>query len=212
MKLYICEVTNEITEEVYEDYSYNIESSFCIVEKYEYAYKRELPRFQKVFKKNRVIPPYGPPYKETPRKGYFGIGNSPEADVGWWDYEDTIQSEQEAVEIRKELYSEESCDVVWFRVHGSVAAIPEGFELCGYDITFAPEIEGAYSIINDCMFICTWHGCDEEGTAFIDYFNVLNTHGLFDDTDTALAYMRHYLSFDWSERGEYCICEIYRKN
>ena len=39
----------------------------------------------------------------------------------------------------------------------------------------------------------------------------LNPNGLFDDAETALRYMKYYLSFDWSERGEFCLCEIFRK-
>lgn len=63
---------------------------------------------------------------------------------------------------------------------------PRDIRACGFDITYAPDINGAFSIINDCLFICRWHGCDKEGTAFLAYFNALNPNGLFDDAETAL--------------------------
>ena len=69
--------------------------------------------------------------------------------------------------------------MVWFRVYGSDAEAPAGYSSCGFDITYAPDINGAFSIINDCLFICRWHGCDKEGTAILAYFNALNPNGLF---------------------------------
>ncbi len=206
MTLFVCSETNKITEEEYKE----ISAGFCIVEKYDYVYQKELPRFNRVPGKK----PYGLPYGDKPEKVYLGIGNlSSETAAQKYPfyYDSCLKSEEEVIEIRNKLFSEEHCEAVWFKVYGSDAAAPGGYEFCGYDITFAPDINGAFSMINDCMFICKWHGCDEEGTAFRDHFAALNDNGLFDDVETALSYMRLYLSFDWSERGEYCICGIYRK-
>ena len=209
MNLYCCENTNEIIEEPYS----GIEMGFCIVEKYEYAYQKELLRFKEIDFKSFGIPPYGLPYEDIPRKRYLGIGNPYSVEEDYGDMEDPLpQSEDEVIEIRDLFYSNEYCDIVWFRIHDSNAVVPHGYRFCGYDITYVPEINGAFSIINDCLFICKWHGCDENGTAFSEHFELLNENGLFDDANTALGYMKHYLSFDWSERGEYCICEIYRNN
>ena len=44
MTLYCCNETNVITEAPYEE----ISAGFCIVEKYEYVYQKELPRFARV--------------------------------------------------------------------------------------------------------------------------------------------------------------------
>jgi len=211
MTLYVCNETNIITEEQY----CGVEAGFCIVGKFMDEYKKELPRFNKV----AGVKPYGLPYGKTPRKEYLGIGTSPH---GYKHYayekhtypelsEDYPGTEIEAMKFAKIFYSKKHCDVVWFRVAGSAAVFPDGYHSCGYDIVYPPAIHGAFSIINDCMFIVKWHGCDAEGTAFLEYYRQLNENGLFDNAKTAINYMKHYLSFDWSERGEYCICEIFRK-
>jgi len=206
LKSYICEAPSVIKEEPYR----GPESGFCIVENYDYTYQNELPRFRE-----SGFKAYALPHEDTPEKRYLGIGNmsSTEEDLGFsWGIDNVLlQSENEAFEIRDEFYSKEHCDLVWVRIHGSVVAAPEGYQFCGHDITYIPNVEGAFSMINDCMFICKWHGCDAEGVAFLLYFWKLNKNGLFDEADTALEYMKHYFSFDWTERGEYCICEIFRK-
>ena len=204
--LFSCNETNVITEEPYEE----ISAGFCIVEQYDYVYQKELPRFNKV----PGIKPYGLPYGDKPKKKYFGIGNLSFEKVAQnynFYLDSCLKAENEVIEIRNTLFSEEHCDVVWFRVYGSDAVAPYGYKSCGYDVTYEPDLNGAFSIINDCMFICRWHGCDDEGTAFQSYFEALNDNGLFNDVETAISYMKYYLSFEWSERGEFCICEIFRK-
>ena len=81
----------------------------------------------------------------------------------------------------------------------------------GYDICYPVDCSGGFSIICDCMFICKWHGCDTDGTRFIEDFNKLNEYGLFDTVDDAYRYMVKYLNEDWSEKGRYCIYEIREK-
>ena len=209
MKLYCCYDTNEITENQYCD----VASGFCIVEKYEYAYQRELPRFQNIDPPVIGFPFYGIPFEDIPRSLYLGIGNkSVSEDNCYFCQEDFPETEEEANEIRRLFFESDRCDIVWFKICGSDSTVPSGYNFCGCDITYVPDLDGAFSIINDCMFICKWHGCDENGTEFSSFFESLNEKGLFRDADTALAYMKHYLSFDWTERGEYCVCEIYRKN
>ena len=92
-----------------------------------------------------------------------------------------------------------------------IVAIPEGYEFIGYDISYPCDYSGSFSIICDCMFICRWHGCDKEGILFLPEFSKLNANGLFDDWQSAYDYMVKYLSEDWTERGEYCILEIFKK-
>lgn len=206
IKQYICHETNIITENPYK----GIESGFCIVEKYDFTYQKELPRFKKI-----NFRAYALPYNDNPEKKYQGIGNLPQTKdnppESYWEIGGLLQSENEIFDLREKIYNPANCDVVWVKIHGSLKHIPTGYCFCGYDITYEPDFDGAFSIINDCMFICKWHGCDEEGVEFSDYFKSLNYNGLFDKTETALDYMKHYLSFDWSERGEYCISEIYRQ-
>ena len=171
---------------------------------FDYAYQKALPKFRE-----HNFKAYGLPYEDAPIKKYWGIGIKPEEYMSE-DDENAITSEEEAIMLKSMLDKPEICDVVWFRIYTSLSAIPNGYRFCGYDITFIPGLHGAFSIINDCMFICQWHGCDEEGTAFSNYFNRLNENGLFNKATEAIDYMNYYLSFDWSERGEFCICEIFR--
>lgn len=60
MTLYCCNETNVITEAPYEE----ISAGFCIVEKYEYVYQKELPRFRAM----PGIKPYGDFRREMHRK------------------------------------------------------------------------------------------------------------------------------------------------
>ena len=202
MKLYSCYTTNILTEEPYND----MESGFCFIENFDYAYKKALPKFNK-----NKIKAYGLPYDDTPVKKYLGIGIALEENISENYDENALDSEEEAITLKNLLDKPEFCDVVWYRIFGSLSDIPKAYYFYGYDITFIPKIHGAFSIINDCMFLCKWHGCDKEGTAFNHYFTRLNENGLFETATEAIDYMKHYLSFDWSERGEYCICEIFRK-
>ena len=184
-------------------------SRYCIVEKYEIHYQSNLPRF-----KEYPFRAYALPYADTPEYVYRGIGcntlNELDAKKSGLSSKDQIKSLADT-EHYLSLYKESNqYDIVYTRVVGSTKTIPDGFYSVGYDITYLPQLHGSFSIICDCMFVCKWHGCDEDGTAFQPYFDKLNTNGLFDDQQTAYDYMVHYLSFDWSERGNYYISEIYR--
>ena len=97
------------------------------------------------------------------------------------------------------------------RVAGSDDKIPDGFTLLGYDAAwvFGHGICDGFSAICDCMFLCRWHGCDNEGTEFLSDFQELNYNGLFNSAEETDKYLIHYLSQDWAEQGEYCIYEIY---
>lgn len=206
MILYVCNETNIINNDIYEDVS----AGFCIVEKYNYVYTKELPRFNQI----QGEKPYGLPCNIQPQKIYAGIGNishENQSQKHMFYIENCFKSENEVNKIKDTLFSKEICDVVWFRVYGSNAVPPDGYVSCGYDVTFPPEFDGAFSIVNDCMFICKWHGCDEDGLAFQKYYESLNDNGLFDNVELAVAFMKSYLSFGWSEKGEFCICEIFRK-
>lgn len=117
MKLFVCNETNIITEEVYEE----IEAGFCVVENYDYVYQKELPRFIKV----PGIKPYGLPSGDIPKKRYAGIGNvshEKQAQDYMFYIDSCIKSKSEVTEIRDALYSKDYCDVVWFRVHESIVA------------------------------------------------------------------------------------------
>ncbi len=59
------------------------------------------------------------------------------------------------------------------------------------------------------MLIPRWHGTDEEGTLFLDHFSKLNRHGLFPTAQEAETFLKYYLSFDWTETGDYEIAEVF---
>ena len=61
------------------------------------------------------------------------------------------------------------------------------------------------------MLIPRWHGTDNEGILFKDYFNKLSKHGLFETHDIAKSFLDFYLSFDWTETGKYEIAEVFIK-
>jgi hypothetical protein len=54
-----------------------------------------------------------------------------------------------------------------------------------------------------------WHGTDPEGVLFREHFERLNRHGLFESAQEASAFLAFYLSFDWTETGEYEIAEVW---
>ena len=54
-----------------------------------------------------------------------------------------------------------------------------------------------------------WHGTDPEGALFLSYFQRLNAKGLFDEPDVASAFLSFYLSFEWTEKGDYYIAEVW---
>ena len=53
-----------------------------------------------------------------------------------------------------------------------------------------------------------WHGTDTEGVLFKKYHNKLNQNALFDAPEIAKEFLKYYLSFDWTETGEYTITEV----
>ncbi len=106
------------------------------------------------------------------------------------------------------LPEKDCCEIIYVKAAGSEAGEPEGLSFLGYDVCYPLDGDG-FSAICDCMFICRWHGCDENGTEFIREFEALNENGLFSSREEAVRYLRHYLSQDWAETGDFCIFEIY---
>jgi hypothetical protein len=98
-------------------------------------------------------------------------------------------------------------EIIWTRIAGASAQPPDGWLSLGFE----PSYFGGdhFSAICDSMCFPRWHGTDEEGTLFKDYFVRLNANGLFDDADTARAFLTYYLSFDWTETGDYKIAEVW---
>lgn len=133
--------------------------------------------------------------------------------VGCCAQTDIIQNEKYLQRFKSLLSNEKDYEIIFVKTIDSDCNIPNGYKLAGFDVGYdGLEPFGVYSIISDCMFIPKWHGCDERGKDFKKFYNKLNDNGLFDDKNTALEYLKHYLSFEWTERGDFAIYEIYITN
>lgn len=98
-------------------------------------------------------------------------------------------------------------EIVWTRLASNEGPPPEGFACLGFDATYLTGDH--FSAICDCMCFPRWHGTDPEGVLFRDHFNRLNTNGLFDDAEHASKFLARYLSFDWTETGDYEIASVW---
>ncbi len=174
-------------------------SQFFIVEKYEYLYQQEKSRFG-------VNTPYALPGIEKAMKPYYGFDRNPAKHT-------PDNSEQLSFsgfsDIFNTISKKENCEIIYVKIVDSEDSKPEGMSFLGYDVCYPPDCNG-FSAICDCMFLCRWHGCDENGTEFKKEFEMLNENGLFRNKEDAIHYLYHYLSQDWAEMGEFCILEIYR--
>lgn len=104
---------------------------------------------------------------------------------------------------------EQEYEIIWARRLSSGLSEPKGFCFVGYEPTF---FEGDhFSASCDCMLMPRWHGTDKEGTLFLNYFKMLNQYGLFTSVNDAEHFLQFYLSFDWTETGDYTIAEIFVK-
>ena len=219
---YECYNTGCITEKEISDIA-----QFVTAKKYDVLYAEELPRFRK--HPSRI---YALPYDRQPKKIYSGTGRMG-LDLGnkerkkltdlqkqiskkfFSDFnfaDELMRTECSALQFMSLFKESDDFELIWVRNSGTNHAIPDGYEFIGYDVLYPCDYAGGFSIICDCMFICRWHGCDKEGTLFLPEFNKLNANGLFDDWKSAYDYMVKYLAEEWTERGTYCILEIFRKS
>ena len=118
-----------------------------------------------------------------------------------------LLSENELSTVFSFISTPKDYEIIWVRLAGSPAIPPLGFQSIGFEPSYF--IGDHFSASCDCMLFPRWHGTDKEGTLFLGYFNRLNTHGLFESTDDASAFLDYYLSFDWTERGDFEIVEIF---
>lgn len=123
-----------------------------------------------------------------------------------------MKTEDTAKQFISLFKKSDNFELIWVRNSGLNSNVPDGYDFIGYDISYPCDYSGSFSIICDCMFICRWHGCDEEGTLFLPDFKKLNANGLFNDWQSAYDYMVKYLNEDWTERGVYCILEIFKRS
>lgn len=201
--IYSCENFGEIKKLSVNEYQYPfVSSQFCIVKKYETLYRDALPRFEK-----HGNTPYALPAKEKTMRIYKGIDREP---LEYTPDDFHEYSPESALQFFGSI-SKQDAELLFIRVAGSEDKIPDGLTLLGYDAAwvFGHGICDGFSAICDCMFLCRWHGCDNEGTEFLSDFQEINYNGLFNSAEETDKYLIHYLSQDWAEQGEYCIYEIY---
>lgn len=179
-----------------------VSSQFCIVKKYECLYDESLLRFAKY-----EDTPYALPAKRKVMRVYNGIDREP---LEYTPNDFHEYTEEDAVQYFASN-SKQDAELIFIRAVGCDDKIPDGLTLLGYDTAwvFGHGACDGFSAICDCMFLCRWHGCDDEGTEFLSEFQLLNHNGLFNFAEDACEYLKHYLNQDWAEQGEYCIYEIY---
>lgn len=124
--------------------------------------------------------------------------------------DDFLFEENDALDVFQFLDKErEDYEIVWVRISNSGDSIPEGYKSIGFEPSYF--YGGHFSAVCDCMLIPRWHGTDKEGAIFKEYFNQLNCYGLFDNSVIAKEFLNYYLSFDWTERGDFEIVEVFVK-
>jgi len=106
-----------------------------------------------------------------------------------------------------EMEFPDTYEIVWARIAGTFAGPPEGFACLGLEPSYF--VSDHFSPICDCMCFPRWHGTDPEGALFRDHFERLNHNGLFDSATHAQEFLTYYLSFDWTETGDYEIAEVW---
>jgi hypothetical protein len=95
----------------------------------------------------------------------------------------------------------------WARVVASDAAVPDGLTRLGFEPSWFPSSD--FSPLADCLLLPRWHGADAEGTEFVGEFESLTRDGLFATAAEVERFVERYLSFDWSEQGDYRVVEVF---
>lgn len=203
-KIFSCEETGAISKTDYADYYGELmPSQFCVVYRYDILYKKELERLNKP-----QHSPYALPAENKPMRIYNGIDREPSKNT---PENFNLYSERDARVYFENLLKNE-CELIFIRLCDCECDVPKNMSFLGYDVAyvFDSKFGDGFSAICDCMFLARWHGCDESGKEFEREFNSLNRNGLFDRKEDAVNYLVHYLNQEWSERGDFCIYEIYR--
>ncbi len=118
-----------------------------------------------------------------------------------------LTSFEDARDVYLTLGEPKDWEIVWARLTEESGQAPPQSVRLGCEPSYYPD--GYFSALCDCMCFPRWHGTDEAGTLFADYHARLNAHGLFESQHDAAEFLRFYLSFDWTETGEYSIVEVY---
>jgi hypothetical protein len=116
------------------------------------------------------------------------------------------------VNLLDEMYSwleddKSKFETIFIKKANIVCEIPRSFCSIGFEPSYF--YKDHFSASCDCMLIPRWHGTDEEGKLFLNYFKQLNSFGLFNSIEISKEFLEYYLSFNWTETGDYFITEVF---
>jgi hypothetical protein len=127
---------------------------------------------------------------------------------------DELYLEQDFIkkEILDDVYSwleneKHKYETIFVKIADIDCEVPKSFNSIGYEPSFF--YTDHFSASCDCMLLPRWHGTDEEGFVFLNYFRELNSCGLFNSIGIAKDFLDYYLSFDWTESGDFFITEVF---
>jgi hypothetical protein len=206
-----------------------VESGFLIVKTFERLYRESAPRYELTHdiyalpRIDRTPDQYVIQYQGLDRDA---LGSLPSLKAEWTSsrllaetrmteledlglsIDDFLFTEKDTKEVFDWLVQEESgYEIIWTRIAENQQIAPSGFVSIGFEPSYFTGDHFAASC--DCMLFPRWHGTDPEGQLFIPYFRQLNHYGLFDTVSAARSFLEYYLSFDWTEPGDYFVAEVF---
>jgi len=110
-------------------------------------------------------------------------------------------------EVHKYLeHTEQNYETIFVRIVDSESTIPDGYASIGFEPSYF--YSDHFSASCDCMLFPRWHGTDMEGVLFREHFEKLSIYGTFSEPREASEFLKYYLSFDWTETGDYFVTEV----
>jgi hypothetical protein len=201
-----------------------VDFGFLLVEKYESLYKRymqrynisynwySIPRIDRNSNQNNIK------YRGIDRDCIIANKQSKRnlaeirlSEICFHD-EDNIEEDFLDVDMLNDVYSwleddKSKFEPIFVRKIGVDCKIPNNYIQIGFESSYFNSDH--FSASCDCMLFPRWHGTDKEGVLFQEYFLQLNKYGLFGTKETTEKFLEYYLSFDWTERGEFYTTEIW---
>ena len=157
-------------------------------------------------------------YRGVDREGLYGSSRSElRAEMRMAEFEDLEKCSVEGIVLElgdaETIYDllgnqRKDYEIIWARTANAARTVPEGFHSIGYEPDLFFSIEHI-SASCDSMLFPRWHGTDEAGSLFLNWFDKLNRHGLFSSPDEAEAFLKYYLSLDWTEQGNFETVEVF---
>jgi hypothetical protein len=112
-----------------------------------------------------------------------------------------------AASVRRLLNKPELWELISVTVVTGTSGLSPVGDPLGYDVAYYGGDH--YSALANSMFFPSWWGTDEEGKLYLEFYELLNAHGLFERPEDARHFLEFYLKTT-SDTGEYL--EILRIN